>query len=91
MAFETELLYRIFQSLDNCMWNAHRGMELHFVLTAIKTDTQFIIQDRDLGEKVLFIKETGTLSRINPSYPEAPVLLNTTRYVHTEKFVPHFI
>lgn len=93
MAFETELHYRIFQSWDNCMWNAHRSMELHFVLTTTKPDTQFIIQDIDLVEKVLFIEATGTLSTINPSYPEAAVrvLLNTTPYVHTEKFLPYVI
>jgi len=73
------------------MRNAHRGMELHYVLTTTKTDTQFIIQDTDLEEKVLFIEETGTLSRINPSLPEAPILLNTTPYVHTEKLLPYFI
>jgi len=39
-------------------------MELHYVLTTIETDTQFIIQDTDLGEKVLFTEETGTLFKI---------------------------
>ena len=63
---------------------------VNYVLTTTKTDTQFIIQDRDLGERALFIEETGTLSRINPSFPEAPILLNTTPHVHTEKLLPYF-
>jgi len=73
------------------MRNAHRGMELHYVLTIIKTVTQFIIQDTDLAEKVMFIEETGRLSRINQSFPAASILLNTTPYVYTEKLPPFFI
>jgi len=73
------------------MRNAHRRMELRHVITTINTDIQFIIQDTDLGEKVLFIEENGRLSRINPSFPEAAVLLNTAPYVHTVKLLPFFI
>jgi len=66
-------------------------MELHYVIKIINTDIKFIIQDADLREKVLFIEETGRLSRINPSFPEAPVLLNTAPYVHSVKLLPSFI